>query len=211
MYVLDDWRQTTLEVLSMRIVTAIVVSVLGSFLLACSGPERTTTPTSPSTTAASNPSNSQSSANVSAGPATRQVGMFDACDAPSFTQAGIDCARNHGMPFPELIAQLVAHQFAGAWHFAPSQTDAKLGDALIAVNKGGEVHTFTRVASFGGGIVPELNALAGTPTIAPECSSETTFVPPGGTDTETLDQTGELKFECCIHPWMRTTVLVKSH
>jgi plastocyanin len=211
MYALDDWRQTTLEVLSMRIVTAIVVSVFGSFLLACSGPAQTATPTSPSVAASSNPSNPQSSANVSAGPATRQVGMFDACDAPSFTQAGIDCARNHGMPFPELIAQLVAHQFAGAWHFAPSQTDAKLGDAVIAVNKGGEVHTFTRVASFGGGIVPELNALAGTPTIAPECSSETTFVPPGGTDTETLDQTCELKFECCIHPWMRTTVLVKSH
>jgi plastocyanin len=211
MYALDDWRQTTLEVLSMRIVTAIVVSVFGSFLLACSGPAQTATPTSPSVAASSNPSNPQSSANVSAGPATRQVGMFDACDAPSFTQAGIDCARNHGMPFPQLIAQLVAHQFAGAWHFAPSQTDAKLGDAVIAVNKGGEVHTFTRVASFGGGIVPELNALAGTPTIAPECSSETTFVPPGGTDTETLDQTGELKFECCIHPWMRTTVLVKSH
>jgi len=200
----------------MRIVTATVFALFGSFLLACSGAGHTATPTSPSAqpsfaSASAAPSNPQSSTAVSAGPATRQVGMFDACDAPSFTQAGIDCARNHGMPFPELIAQLVAHQFAGAWHFAPSRTDAKLGDALVAVNKGGEVHTFTRVASFGGGIVPELNALAGTPTIAPECSTETTFVPPGGTDTETLDRTGELKFECCIHPWMRTTVLVKSH
>ena len=202
----------------MRIVTAAtVVTLLGSFLLACSGPEHTATPTTPSAAPASiasaavAASNLQSSTGVSAGPATRQVGMFDACDAPSFTQAGIDCARNHGMPFPELIAQLISHQFAGAWHFAPSRTDAKLGDALIAVNKGGEVHTFTRVASFGGGIVPELNALAGTPTIAPECSTETTFVGPGGTDTETLDQTGELKFECCIHPWMRTIVLVQSH
>jgi plastocyanin len=137
--------------------------------------------------------------------------MMDACDAPTFAANNIDCARNHGMPFPELIAQLSAHQFAGAWHNAPSQTDAKLGDALIAVNKGGEVHTFTRVASYGGGIVPELNALSGTPTIAPECTTETTFVPPGGHDTESLNQTGELKFQCCIHPWMRTTVLVKSH
>ena len=59
--------------------------------------------------------------------------------------------------------------------------------------------------------MPELNALSGTPNVAPECTTETTFVPPGGTDTETLNQTGELKFQCCIHPWMRTTVLVKSH
>jgi hypothetical protein len=50
---------------------------------------------------------------------------------------------------------------------------------LVAVNKGGETHTFTRVAEYGGGIVPFLNDLAQTPIVAPECSAETTFVPPG--------------------------------
>jgi plastocyanin len=201
-------------------ITATVVAILGSFFLACAGPEHTlssASPTSPSAasiapaTANVSVPPSSTSTGVSAGPDMRQVQMMDACDAPSFAQNGIDCARNHGMPFPELIAQLIAHQFAGAWHNAPSRTDAKLGDTLTAVNKGGEVHTFTRVASFGGGIVPELNALSGTPDVAPECSSETTFVPPGGSDAETLNQAGELKFQCCIHPWMRTTVLVKSH
>ena len=150
---------------------------------------------------------------ASAGRTTRQVSMMDACDGPTFNAAIAPgtCTRNGGVSFSEFVAQLTAHQSAGAWHNAPSQTDAWLGDALIAVNKGGEVHTFTRVANFGGGIVSFLNDLSGTPTIAPECSTETTFVPPGGADSESLDKTGELKFQCCIHPWMRTTVLVKSH
>jgi len=151
--------------------------------------------------------------NVSAGPSTRLVTMMDACDGPTFNAAigPGTCSRNGGVNFSEFVAQLTAHQFVGAWHNAPSQTDAALGDSLIARNNGGEVHTFTRVASFGGGIVPFLNDLSGTPTVAPECSAETTFVPPGGTDSESLNQTGELKFQCCIHPWMKTTVLVKSH
>jgi hypothetical protein len=150
---------------------------------------------------------------ASAGPTTRQVSMMDACDGPTFNAAigPGTCTRSEGVSFSEFVAQLTAHQFAGAWHNAPSQTDARLGDALIAVNKGGEMHTFTRVADFGGGLVPFLNELSGTPNVAPECTVETTFVPPGGTDSESLDRTGELKFQCCIHPWMRATVLVKSH
>ena len=142
----------------------------------------------------------------------RQVTMMDAC-SPSFNLfvGPGTCTRNGGVDFNEFVAQLTAHQAAGAWHNAPDQTDAWLGDSLVAVNNGGEVHTFTRVTTFGGGIVPFLNDLSGNETIVPECVAESTFVPPGGTDTETLDQTDQLKFQCCIHPWMRTTVLVKSH
>jgi hypothetical protein len=150
---------------------------------------------------------------VSAGPSTRLVTMMDACDGPTFNAAigPGTCSRNGGVPFAEFVDQLTKHQFVGAWHNAPAQTDAWLGDSLIARNNGGEVHTFTRVASYGGGVVPFLNDLSGTPNVAPECTTENDFVPPGGTDSENLNQTGELKFQCCIHPWMRTTVLVKSH
>ncbi len=115
------------------------------------------------------------------------------------------------MSFSDFIALLTANQSVGAWHFSPPTTEAFLGDSILATNQGGEVHTFTRVASFGGGVVPILNDLTGTPTEAPECKTENHFVPPGGTDTDALNQVGELKFQCCIHPWMRTTVLVKSH
>jgi plastocyanin len=146
-------------------------------------------------------------------PISRQVSMMDACDGPTFNLVvgPGTCSRPQGVNFSEFIAQLTAHQSAGAWHNAPPQTDAWLGDTVLAVNKGGEVHTFTRVAAFGGGVVGLLNQLAGTPNVVPECNAERTFVPPGGTDTESLDQTGELKFQCCIHPWMHTTILVKSH
>jgi len=153
------------------------------------------------------------SASLTAAPSTRQVTMMDACDGPTFNLAigPGTCSRNGGVAFSEFVAELTAHHFVGAWHNSPSQSDAWLGDALTARNNGGETHTFTRVANFGGGVVPFLNDLAGTPNVAPECRTENTFVPPGGTDSEALNQVGDLKFQCCIHPWMHTTILVKSH
>ena len=152
-----------------------------------------------------------------AAPNNRQVTMMDACDGPTFNffVGPGACNRDHGVSFPEFIAQLIAHQSVGAWRNAPSQTDAWLGDALTAINRGGEVHTFTAVHDFGAGLVPILNVLAGIPgdpnLPLPECAAENVFVSPGGSDAESLSQAGQLKFQCCIHPWMRTTVLVKSH
>lgn len=193
-----------------------VAVAVSSVVVACGNPSSPAAPTESSASSGSGLSattNSLAITTQSAGPTERQVSMMDACDGPTFNAAIAPgtCLRTAGVPFSEFVAQLTAHQSVGAWHNAPSQTDAWLNDSLVAVNKGGEVHTFTRVAQFGGGIVPFLNDLAGTPNVAPECTTETTFVPPGGTDTEHLNQVGELKFECCIHPWMRTTVLVKSH
>ncbi len=189
--------------------STVFVIVLGGSIAACSGGSSTN---DAGRGAANVMAPSPVTASVaSAARMVRQVSMMDACD-PSFNVfiGPGTCVRNGGVPFNVFIAQLTAHQSAGAWHNAPSQTDAWLGDSLVAVNKGGEVHTFTRVAAFGGGIVPLLNELSGTPNVVPECAAESTFVPPDGTDTETLDQSGELKFQCCIHPWMRTTVLVKT-
>jgi len=187
--------------------------VVASFV-ACGSPGTTAGPQPQAAgLALTAPSTISVSSTASAGPGVRLVTMMDACDGPTFNLAvgPGTCSRGAGVNFSEFVTQLTAHQSVGAWHNAPSQTDASLGDALTAVNNGGEVHTFTRVANFGGGIVPFLNTLAGTPIEAPECASEGTFVLPGGTDSETLNQEGTLKFQCCIHPWMRTTVLVKSH
>jgi plastocyanin len=150
---------------------------------------------------------------ASSGSLERAVSMMDACDGPTFNLiiGPGTCSRPHGVNFSEFVAELTARHEAGAWHFGPSQTDAFLGDTMVATNKGGEVHTFTRVAAFGGGLVPFLNDLTGAGGPVPECFKETNFVQPGGTDTDSLNKAGELKFQCCIHPWMRTTVLVKSH
>ena len=73
------------------------------------------------------------------------------------------------------------------------------------VDQGGEVHTFTEVKQFGGGIVADLNVLAHTPDVAPECAAleNDDFVAPGGKYRETVHESGTAKFQCCIHPWMR--------
>ena len=174
------------------------------------------TPTRPSQAATAFPSaasRSLHSNGASSGALERAVSMMDACDGPSFNLiiGPGTCSRPHGVNFSEFVAEVTAHHEAGAWHFGPSQTDAFLGDSMVATNRGGEVHTFTRVAAFGGGLVPFLNDLSGAGGTVPECFQETNFVAPGGTDTDSLNKVGELKFQCCIHPWMRTTVLVKSH
>jgi hypothetical protein len=77
-----------------------------------------------------------------------------------------------------------------AWRFAPAALSLTVGGSITAINYGGEVHTFTEVAQFGGGIVPALNTASGNPTEAPECKDITDAdrIAPGGTfrtDAET--------------------------
>jgi plastocyanin len=141
------------------------------------------------------------------------VNMHDACEPDSFNAAAGPgtCVRNGGVLFDNSIAQLTANQFVGAWHFAPGVANARVGETFLASNTGGEVHTFTEVADFGGGIVPPLNQLSGNPNVAPECTAleADDFVAPGQTYHETVDHAGTVKFQCCIHPWMRLVATVK--
>ena len=37
------------------------------------------------------------------------------------------------------------------------------------------------------------------------------FVPPRGTYREEISHSGTVKFQCCIHPWMRLEARVSSH
>ena len=141
------------------------------------------------------------------------VNMHDACDPDSFNAAigAGTCLRNGGVSFDQFVADLTAHGSVGAWHFAPGVANATVGETFLASNTGGEVHTFTEVADFGGGIVPFLNQLAGTPNVAPECNAleNDDFVAPGTTYKETVDHKGTVKFQCCIHPWMRLESTVR--
>jgi hypothetical protein len=142
------------------------------------------------------------------------VELLDQCDPATFNAAvgPGTCQSGHpGIKFDAFIGQLTERQDAPAWRNAPSNMTATFGETLVARNKGGEVHTFTKVASFGGGVVPFLNALVGTPVPAPECLAAplSEFLAPGAVDAEAIDQRGTVKYQCCIHPWMRTTVTVK--
>jgi len=138
------------------------------------------------------------------------VNMQDACDPDTFNQALGNpdaCVRGGGVKFDQFVAELTRLGFIEPWHFAAPTANVRVGQTFEAVNRGGEVHTFTQVAEFGGGFVPFLNDLAHLPNVAPECRPEALdaddFVAPGGTYRETVDHTGQLKFQCCIHPWMR--------
>ncbi len=75
------------------------------------------------------------------------------------------------------------------------------------------MHTFTKVAQFGGGIVPVLNQLSGNLVPAPECVAlqPDDFVAPGAADRDDIiSAPGTTLYECCIHPWMRTVVHAHS-
>ena len=109
-------------------------------------------------------SRASSQASPSTGTHDRLVNMMDACDSASFAIGTGDpagCTRKHGVPFDQFIAELQRTGMAGAWHNAPPEMTVRVGETLVAVNRGGEVHTFTKVARFGGGFVPILNQLSG--------------------------------------------------
>jgi hypothetical protein len=141
------------------------------------------------------------------GPTNAVISMLDNCDPETFnaTVGPGTCVRNGGMKFDDFIAQLTRLGLVGSWRFSRPVTNARIGQSLLVTNRGGEVHTFTEVEEFGGGIVANLNELSGVPNVAPECLNlaPADFVAPGQTFTETEEKEGDEKYQCCIHPWMR--------
>ena len=143
----------------------------------------------------------------------RTVQILDNCDGPSFNAAlGPDaCVRDGGLTFEKLNASL-AKGGAPSWRFSPERVTLGDGGSITAINRGGEFHTFSRVAAFAGGCVPPIFTALGLPP-NPECADPaifgTTGVPPGARlNTGALD-TGTYLFQCLIHPWQRTTVTVR--
>ena len=143
------------------------------------------------------------------GESGKVVSIFDACDPTTFTQNGVSCTRSGGVSFTQFLSQITPNHQPGGWHFAPSELNVKVGDTFIALNRGGEAHTFTEVEHFGGGIIPGLNAASGNPVEAEECKSVTPaadFIAPGQSRVDVADEEGDELYQCCIHPWMRTVV-----
>ena len=115
------------------------------------------------------------------------------------------CVGPGGLRFDNFIAELTRNHFVGSWHFSPQQPNVSVGQTFVALNTGGEEHTFTEVKQFGGGIIPLLNQLSGNPIETPECAAleEDDRVQPGGRYEEEITEAGTMKVQCCIHPWMR--------
>jgi hypothetical protein len=164
---------------------------------------------------------------VKDGGGTVNIHLRDYCDPASFNAVLGDgaCVRDVTpglITFGGFLAELGAEKSVGAWRFAPNPGKADENDQLVITNLGGELHTFTKVKKFGGGFVAPLNAASGNPKPAPECATvvdgnlvpqppgpDNLFIPAGGTATHaSFDKL--VRYQCCIHPWMRTTIQSKD-
>jgi len=144
--------------------------------------------------------------------ATFSFRMLDRCEPESFNAAigAGTCVGDGKVTFDEFIAELMKKQTHRQWRNQPMNVAMAAGRAASVINVGGETHTFTPVAEFGGGFLPDLNGLSGNPVPAPECLDfpSIQFVPAGATAALGSLSEGTHRFMCCIHPWMRTTAEV---
>jgi hypothetical protein len=164
-------------------------------------------------------------------PGVLEIRMRDYCDPPTFNDpsaAGPGTCIGAGlMPFGVFIHELGQDKSVGEWRFNPDAIQVEEGTTLSLANLGGELHTLTKVEKFGGGFVPPLNALSGNPVPAPECARvlpdgslapqpetpDNLFVEAGTTEQgPTIGQhEKQIKYMCCVHPWMRLVVNPKKH
>ena len=154
-----------------------------------------------------------------AGPSSRQVQMLDNCDGPTFDAVvgPGTCARNGGLAFDKFVARLIENGAVESWRFSPERLSIDAGGTITAVNRGGEDHTFSEVAQFGGGCIQAVNDLLGLDPV-PECDGfpgppggpffGATLAAPGDSVTTAPLTAGTHRFLCLIHPWMRSTVTV---
>ncbi len=147
----------------------------------------------------------------------KKIRMLDDCEPTTFNAVLGDgtCIGNGHTTFAEFIEELEETQDVHKWRNQPSQMHLNIGRPTLIENRGGEVHTFTPVAAFGGGFIPDLNGISGNPVPAPECLNfgSIVFIPAGATEQGPVAGTSELpvgvsRFQCCIHPWMRTVIEV---
>jgi len=147
-----------------------------------------------------------------------QVVALDECDPTTFNAAlGPDFCKNVSLGAFTTLSDLFAEAASGhpdpKWDFEPDVVHLNQGGVLRVVDEGGEPHTFTEVARFGGGFIPDLNG--GEQTV-PECSggfanlevARTRILQGSESQIAGLSK-GKHLFQCCIHPWMRVEVDVK--
>jgi hypothetical protein len=145
------------------------------------------------------------------------VKVRDACDPATFNAvlgAGA-CIDGGNVTFDAFIDRLIRTGDHPLWRFTPDSGTVPAGQTIAVRNVGGEFHTFSRTAEFGGGFVADLNELLGLQDIADGCMQ-----PPGATNLFlTAGESGAIstaalgsgthRFICCIHPWMRATYRVQ--
>lgn len=81
------------------------------------------------------------------------VRIRDDCDPATFNEAigPGTCEGDGGVTFSRFIAELERKGEHGAWRNNPDDTTVDAGTPIPVVNEGGEFHTLTKVAAYGGG------------------------------------------------------------
>jgi plastocyanin len=140
--------------------------------------------------------------------------MRDNCEATSFNAAigAGTCVGDGNTTFDQFFAALPTGGHP-KWRNQVGSGELKAGQSITVVNRGGEFHSFTEVSKFGGGIVDVINLFGGftepAQTVAP-FNPATGLVPPGGKTTIGMLAPGTHMFQCMIHPWMRSTITVRT-
>ena len=106
-----------------------------------------------------------------------EVRVEDRCEPASFNAAVgpgtcVGTARPHSPSFAEDLNPV---DFGDDhWRFQASGSSIERGESIRVINKGGEAHSFTEVAAYGGGCVEDLNIPLGL-TPVPECDNPDEF------------------------------------
>src|SRR5262245_59452159 len=142
----------------------------------------------------------------------RRIFLRDLCGGDTWAPFG-GCVIDGPVERPAWLARVLETGSHPLWAISPVRTSVQEGTTLEIVNVGGRPHSFTRVAAFGGGALPLLNTREDTAIPAPECLQAFESIAGGGASAlHTFTGQGAQKYQCCFHPWMRTTIdVTESH
>jgi hypothetical protein len=88
-----------------------------------------------------------------------------------------------------------------AWLFYPPARSSQKKESLRVVNQGGEIHTSTEVAEFGGGFLRLNNPQSpATPGCAGGYANNTGWRTPDWEQPGDSDLKKISRFQCCVHP-----------
>ena len=147
--------------------------------------------------------------------------VTDDCNPNAADWAG-GCLNESGeVSRAEFAAANAVYRYPGhpSWRIVPPYVGEQKKEDIDVENTGGRGHTFTEIARFGGGYIAGLNPPGAIPapecaiinpdgTLAPAPTAVATLLAPGTTLRVEGLEAGTHNFQCCIHPWMRTTVKV---
>jgi hypothetical protein len=103
---------------------------------------------------------------VANGDPGRRIFLRDLCGGESWAPFG-GCVIDGPVARPAWLARVLETGSHPLWAISPVATLVETGTTLEVVNVGGRPHSFTKVANFGGGVLPILNTREDTRIPAP--------------------------------------------